>query len=210
MADILLDEQSAPATPASGTGALFIDSVSSIPGFINDGGRKGLMAGSSFNASIAAQSGFAADTYLTDSDLLIPSFGFQARTMFRWRISVSKTAAGVATPIFTVRIGAARTVSDTSRLVLTGPAQTAAADVGVYDVLLVVRNVGASGVLQGTLLLSHNGAAVGLASNDASAVEGTSAGFDNAALMGQYISLSINAGASAAWTISQVRAEAMW
>lgn len=34
--------------------------------------------------------------------------------------------------------------------------------------------------------------------------------FDNSALGGQYIGLSINGGASAAWTISQCRVEAKW
>jgi len=41
-------------------------------------------------------------------------------------------------------------------------------------------------------------------------VEGTSAGFDNSNLGGSYIGLSINGGASAAWTVTQVIAEAKW
>lgn len=167
--------------------------------------------GRSHNAAIAAQgAGFSADTYVTNSDILVPSFGVQAKTVIRWLISASKTAAGVATPIYTVRIGANRTTADASRLAITGPAQTAAADVGLLELILTVRSVGASGVIQGSTFWRHNLAATGFANNDAGGVEATSAGFDNSALEGQYIGLSINGGASAAWTLTQVQVEAIW
>jgi len=113
MSDVLLDEQAVPTTPAAGTGIMYVDNGPSLPAFKNDGGLAGVMSGLTKNASVADQAISAADTYITDSDLLIPSFGVQARTVFRWRISVSKTAAGTATPIYTVRIGSARTVADT-------------------------------------------------------------------------------------------------
>lgn len=210
MSLILLNESALPGTITSGKGGLWWDTTSSLFFTKNDANR---YFGQSNNASTASQgAGFASDTYVTDSDILIPGFSMQAKTIFRWVISVSKTAAGTATPVYTFRIGAARTTADTSRLVLTGPAQTAAADVGVITLHLVCRNVGAAGVLQGTVSINHNGAAAGLANNDASAVEATSAGFDNqvAAIAGQFIGLSINGGASAAWTITQVRAEVVW
>lgn len=209
MGKLLLGTEAAPATPAAGKTLWFPDSTAKLPGFVNEAGKK-LIIGGSANASIANQSPGAADAYLTDSDLLIPSFGFQARTMFRWVISASKTAAGTATPIWQVRIGAARTTGDTSRLTLTGSAQTAVADVGVWTIYLVVRSIGAAGVLQGTLIVNHNAAATGFASNDAGAVEATSAGFDMSAIAGQFVGLSLNAGASAAWTVTQVRANAEW
>lgn len=41
-------------------------------------------------------------------------------------------------------------------------------------------------------------------------VEGTSSAFANDALGGSYIGLSINGGTSAAWTVTQVIAEAKW
>lgn len=211
MADILIDNQSVPSTPASGKTLLYVDSTAKLPAFKNDAGRASVMGGSTLNASTANLAPTAnTDTYLTDSDLLIPSFGLQAKTQFRWVISASKTAAATATPVWTVRIGTNRTTSDTSRLALTGPAQTAAADVGVFTLYVTVRSVSASGTIQGTIIVNHNGAATGFANNDAGAVEGTSSTFDNTALAGSYIGLSLNTGASAAWTITQVRAEAMW
>lgn len=218
MSDILLDEQSVPATPSAGTGVVFVDSTVSLPSFKNDAGKSGLMMGSSYNASIAAQTVNAADTYLTDSDLLIPSFGLQARTSFLWMVSASKTAAGVATPIYNIRIGSLRTVAgDTARLILTGPAQTAIADIGTLYVMVTVRSVGAAGVLQGTAWWAHRGTAAntttsgtGFANDSTGHVEGTAAGFDNSALGGQYIGLSVHSGTAGVWTVTQCQAEGMW
>jgi len=208
MADILLDTQGAPSTPSSGAGLIWVDSTAKIICSKDDAG---FVSARSENAAIAAQgAGFASDTYVTDSHILIPSFGFQARTMFRWLISASKTAAGIATPIYQVRIGANKTTGDTSRLTLTGPAQTAAADVALIQIYLTIRSIGASGVMQGTVTMDHNLAATGFANNAAGLVEGTSAGFDMTALAGQFIGLSINGGSSAAWTVTQVRADARW
>jgi hypothetical protein len=208
MADICLAEQTKPSTPASGNGVMWPDSTSPQWFTIDDAGR---VWGRSFNAAVAAQgAGFATDTYVTNSDILIPSFGLQAKTLIRWTISASKTAAGVATPIYSVRIGSARTTADTARLAITGPAQTAAADSAVIQILLAVRTVAATGVIQGTVSMDHNLAATGFATDASSIVVGTSAGFDNSALGGSYIGLSIDGGASAAWTITQVTAEAAW
>lgn len=217
MAEVLLDEQSVPATPSSGTGLYFIDSTVSLPAFKNDAGRSMLLQGASMNASIANQTVNAADTYLTDSDLLIPSFGVQVRSQFLWMVSASKTAAGTAQPVYSIRIGANRTTGDTARLALTGPAQTAIADIGTLYVLAVVRSVGGSGVIQGTAWWAHRGTAAntttsgtGFANDTTGHVEATSAGFDNSALGGQYIGLSVNSGGSGVWTVTLVSAEGMW
>lgn len=215
MADIYLAEQSKPSTPAAGNGIAWIDSTAGILVVTDDAGRH---AARTCNASVAAQgAGFSADTYVTNSDILIPSFGVQAKTCFIWTLSASKTAAGTATPIYTLRIGANRTTADTARLALTGPAQTAIADIGTLTVMATVRTVSATGVIQGSAWWAHRGTAantttggVGFANDTTGHVEGTSAGFDNSALGTSYIGLSIDGGASAAWTVTQVRAEAIW
>lgn len=202
-------------TPASGKLAAFMDSTSKLPGYKNDAGRF-LMQ--SDNAAIAGITVNAADTYVTDSDLLIPSFGMQTRAKFEWKISVSKTAAGVATPIYNIRIGTLRTVAgDTARLVLTGPAQTAIADVGTLNIMVTVRAVSATvGVIQGTAWWDHRGTAasstigVGFANDGTGHVEGTSSNFDNSALGASYIGISLNSGASGVWTTTQAWASAKW
>lgn len=218
MARIVLDEESVPATPSAGKGILYIDNTASKAGFVDDAGRKYIITGGGLtNASIANQTVNAADTYLTDSDLLIPSFGMQARTRIVWALSASKTAAGVAQPIYNIRIGSARTTADTARLVLTGPAQTAIADIGTLTVMATVRNIGAAGVIQGTAFWAHRGTAAntttsgtGFANDTTGHVEGTSAGFDNSALGGQFIGLSVNSGGSGVWTVTQVHVTMDW
>jgi hypothetical protein len=216
MARIILAEETTPSTPSSGSGTIFVDSTTSRLSFVDDNGRKYVVTGGGLtNASIASLTVNAADTYVTDSDLLIPAFGVQARTRFVWQISASKTGAGVATPIYSVRIGAARTTSDTARLALTGPAQTAVADIGTLIIMVTVRTIGAAGVIQGTAFWAHRGTAAntttsgtGFANDSTGHVEGTSAGFDNSALGGQYIGISLNSGTSGVWTLTQCHATA--
>lgn len=215
MADIILDTQSAMATPASGKGGIFIDSTAEIICIKDDAGR---VWAQSFNNAIASQgAGFATDTYVTNSDILVPSFGFQVKTSFLWMISASKTAAGTAQPAYAIRIGANRTTADTARLTLTAPAQTAIADIGTLNIMVTVRSVGGAGVIQGTAWWNHRGTAAntttsgtGFANDTTGSVEATSAGFDNSNLGGQYVGLSINGGTSASWTLTQCRVEAVW
>lgn len=211
MADIQVAEQSVPATPSSGNGLMYYDSDASLPAFKNDGGLSGVMRGCSANSSVAGQTIAAADTYITGSSLLIPSFGLQAGSQIRWDISLSKTGAGTATPTVDIRIGANQSTADTSRLQITaGAAQTAAADTGIISVILTVRSVSAAGVIQGTWSLQHVLAATGLSTRQIDVVEATSAAFDNSALAGQFIGLSINNGASGSWPVTQVHAKAWW
>lgn len=215
MGDIYLEVQGKPSTPSSGSSILYFDSADLKQYLLDENGR---CWGRSINAAIASQgAGFSSDTYVTNSDMKIPAFGVQAKSGFIWKISASKTAAGTATPVYSVRIGSARTTADTARLQLTGPAQTAVADIGTLYVMATVRSVGGSGVIQGTAWWNHRGTAasttvggVGFANDGSGHVEGASAGFDNSNLGGNYIGLSIDGGASAAWTITQVRAEADW
>lgn len=211
MADLFLAEQSAPSTPSSGNAIIYPDSTANLWAFVNDAGRKGVLWGASRNASTAPQgAGFSSDTYVTGSNLLIPSFGLQVGSYFSWRLSASKTAAGTAGPIYSIRIGANATTADTARLQMTGTAQTAAADTAVLFVVVSVRSVSATGVLQGSISMIHNGSGVGFANNIGGVGETTSAAFDNSALGGQHIGLSIDGGASAAWTLTQAIAEGNW
>src|SRR5256885_1928617 len=58
---------------------------------------------------------YAADTYLAGSAITIPVAGAWAvGTIVRWVFDMTKTAAGGATPIITVRMGTLGTVSDAS------------------------------------------------------------------------------------------------
>lgn len=214
MSDALFDTQAGGITGAAGQALFGFDSTNK--GLFWTKNEAGLYTARSKNASIASVTFVSGDTYLTDSDLLIPSWGFQARTIFKWQISASKTAAGTAQPLYAVRIGANRTTADTARMVWTGPAQTAIADIGTLNIIVVVRSIGASGVMQGTAWWDHRGTAVsstigtGFANDGTGHVELTAAGFDMTAIAGLYAGLSMNVGASGSWTITQVQAEVDW
>src|SRR5678815_4901959 len=127
MGDILIDNQTAPTTPAASKSVLWVDSTTKKYVQTDDGGaHRGTL---SKNVATAAQGLLATtEVYLTSSNILIPSFGITAGMTFIWHISVVKTAASTAAPVWTVRIGAAGAVGDTSRIAATSTqAQTAVA-----------------------------------------------------------------------------------
>ncbi len=207
MADILLDNQSPPTTPAAGQCVLFFDNVGKKLSQKNDAGIVEVMNGVR-NASTVDQTGFAADTYLTGASVAIPVSLLRVGSVYRCRFNVTKTAAGVATPIIIARFGTAGTIADTARVTFTFPAQTAAIDEGWFDVWLVVRSIGAAGVVQGTAQLNHSLAATGFSTSNGPVVPAVSAGFDTT-VANMFIGLSVNGGAAAAWTIKLVSAELM-
>ena len=198
MADIQLDEQSSPSTPASGKQVLYVDSTNSAFLQKADSGR---IEGDSSRALVSSVTANAANTYITSSGLLLPSSGMQVGMCFVWKVAVSKTAAGTAAATGAVVIGTNQTTADTARLSLAHPVQTAAAKVAIAEIMVTVRSVSATGTMQGTAAFTD----VGLTgfTTLASGVEGISAGFDNSNLGGQYVSLTVNPNTAGVWTISQ-------
>jgi hypothetical protein len=203
MADLLIDNESLPATPAAGKSVLFIDNIAKRLLTLDDAGiARGLLAK---NVSIASQGpGFAADTWVTNSDLLIPSPGLQLGLIAKWFLHGSKTAAGVAAPAYTIRLGAARSIADTALLVLNGAVQTAVVDNGLLIITAELRSVGAAAVLAAVAAWAKTQAGT---AGFGGSIDGVSAGFDSTGRAGQYLSLSINGGAAAAWTLTGVFAE---
>jgi hypothetical protein len=151
--------------------------------------------------------GFASDTYLAGSMVVMPSGGPEVGSTYRCVFSVSKTAVGTAAPVVTLRTGLTATTSDTSRIAFTFGAGTTAADVGIFEVIVSFRSVGTgtAAVLQGMARLTSNLAATGLSST-IKAVATTSAGFDSTTA-GTLMGLSYNGGTSAVHTVTMVRAE---
>jgi hypothetical protein len=172
---------------------------------VNQGGTSKKMTLKQVNSvrggdfSTAAQSISAnTDTYITNSGILIPAEGMTAGDTFRWYLGVTKTAAGIAAAVWTFRIGTARTTADTSRLAITSTAQVATASGTLIIVTLQVRAVG-SGTTGSVVGQINTGAAsFGIGGN------GVSAGFANNALAANYVGLSVNTGASGAWTVNSV------
>lgn len=199
MADALVDNQSGSglATPASGKSVLMFDSTTKKLTVLDDGGkfRSGNM---SENAATAQQTGFATDTYVTGSGILIPSFGMQVGQLYCWEIGIEKTAAGTAALAVTIRTGSNQSTADTSRCALVQTvAQTATASANILLVRAFVRTVSASGVLIGSM------GSTGTQMGDGDRI--VSATFDNTAMAGLYVDLSMNGGASASYTIDYVK-----
>jgi hypothetical protein len=162
-----------------------------------------------FNASVASvAAAFAADTYLVGSSILIPDGRLKAKTMYRCRFNVTKTGAGVAAPVITPRIGTAGTTADTARGALTFAAQTAVIDEGMFEVFTVFQTVGGgtSAVIRNVGTLVHRLSITGMSVDVSGVKTAVSAGFDST-VAGSIIGLSVNGGASAAWTIDLVQAE---
>lgn len=162
-----------------------------------------------FNASVAAQGpGFASDTYLIGSSILIPDGRLQAKSIYRCVFNAVKTGAGVATPIITVRFGTAGSVADAARGVLTHSAQTGVIDEMRYDLVAIFRTVGAgsAAVLQSCGVINHRLSITGFSVGVSEPEIATSAGF-NSTVASSIIGLSVNGGSSAAWTVNVVQAE---
>jgi len=196
------------ATPAAGVSAFFTDNVAKRPFLKDDGGN---LVGVLTNQSVTTPAaGFAADTYLVGSSILLPNGFARVGTCYRLSFDVTKTAAGVAAPVLIVRFGTAGSVADAARLTFTFNIQTAVVDNGIFDIIALFRTVGSGtlAVLQGISNLRHNLAVTGLGSVNPAGWQSlivTSAGFDSTP-NGSIIGCSVNGGAAAAWTISLVRA----
>jgi hypothetical protein len=155
------------------------------------------------NANTSPVTANAADTYLTGSNLTIGGF-IKAGTVIEWTFVMTKTNAGVAAPVYSVRFGTNGSTSDTARLTFTGPAQTAATDTGVHRIRVIIRSVSSTGTVNGLCTMEHHNTTTGLQNVAQIRVfQSTSAAFDNSGSSLQ-VGVSCNPGASGVWTFEQV------
>lgn len=213
MSRLRLNQITTPATPASNKGEMFYSSTLSpaSPAWIDQNGKVARIGGLYANGSTSTPgAGFAADTYLAGSSINIGTAGaWKAQGIYVCEFEASKTAAGVATAILTLRMGTAGTTADTSIQTSTFTAQTAAADTGTFRVVSSFRTVGSgtSAVVQLTSTCLHALASTGFSSAGTAGFErvvNVSSGFDSTT--SNIIGLSANFGASAAVTITAVQA----
>lgn len=210
MADVLLDNQAVPTTPAAGKTIVAVNSSTKQLVTRDDAGRFSTLSGSIRNWNTGDVTAAAADTYLTGSGLVIPTGQvMQVGTFFRWTLVFTRSGAGVAGTVYNVRVGTAGTTGDTARVVFTQvAAQTNAADAGFVDIVCVLRNVGAAGVLAGGLRMAHVLAATGLSTLDHNVQQVTSAGFDTT-VAGTIVGISCNPGANTTDVFQVIHAEAL-
>lgn len=206
MADILLDSESAPTTPSAGQVNLFVDTTTKRLSTKNDAG---VVSGVALrNASTVAQLPAATTrTYLAGSALSVPTNKLQVGSTFRWRFTATKTAAGVAASTIDVAVGTAGTTADTARVSFAKPAGTAVVDEAYFEITLVVRSIGAAGVMVGQMLMTHNLQITGHAIIPNIVVTTVSGAFDMT-VANLILGLCITTGAADAVTIEMVTAEA--
>jgi hypothetical protein len=160
------------------------------------------------SATSAAGPGFSSDTYLTGSGITIPSSILQAGSRYRLEVAVTKTGVGTAAAVLTVRFGTNGSTSDAALLTFTLPSATANADGGILELSAVFRSVGSgtSAILHGWLRITHDGTNIGIMNvTQVRHIQVTSSGF-NSTTSGAILGASLNAGASASWTVYMVNA----
>jgi hypothetical protein len=161
------------------------------------------------NANTSDNTGFAADQYLTGSACVTAVGDMKAKGQYRCVFDMTKTGAGVAAPVITVRVGTTGSTSDTTAtIVFTFGVGTGVIDTGTFEVDVVWRSVGSgtSAVLAGICRAQHNLATTGLFSNaDAWTIIGTTtSGFNSSAVT--TIGVSFNGGSLFAGTNKVVQA----
>jgi hypothetical protein len=155
--------------------------------------------------STADQAITTADTYITGSQILLPTGrALVAGTQLVWQFVITKSA-GTGTPVWNLRFGTG-VIGDTARITLTHlVAQTGVADTAFVTIQALVRSVGASGVVTAGLNLDHQLAATGFATTANITIAGTSAAFDTTTVTG--IGVSVTPGTASAWTVTLATAE---
>lgn len=194
-----LFKQAAPSTPGADYNRLWPDNTTEKLVYVDDAGAR---HGSpiSKNFSTASQSpATSTDVYITNSGILVPAYGMEAGQMYRWTIMATKTATGTTADVWNIRLGTNQSTADTSRLAITASqVQTAAVDDAIIEVRCLVRSVGASGVLVGAVEKNHSVSTTATGFGGGGAA--VSSSFDNSAVAGNYLGLSVNSQAGV-WTI---------
>jgi hypothetical protein len=178
-------------------------------GWFYNKGTISVPAGTTNYLTGANQSGFAADTYVNNSSMKLDGLGPPTPgRAYHWQFIISKTAAGTATPILTVRTGTTGSTSDTARLTFTWGAGTAAVDRGEIelDVMFITVGAGTAAVLRGKANWTTNLATTGLTNAVKALQPADSGGFDSTAA-GLLIGLSYNGGTSAVHDLEYMRAD---
>lgn len=165
------------------------------------------------NASIAAQTLGTGDTYLTKSDVTFTAGRLKAGSFYRCVFDMVKTAAGTAIAVVNIRMGTLGSTLDLSVCTLTFPsAQTAAIDNARFMVCANMRSVGAgsAAIVEGVLFIERTNTTTGFLSTSglqfmAPIRAVTAAGFNSTTVT--KIGISVNAGASSAWTTQLVQAD---
>jgi hypothetical protein len=160
------------------------------------------------NSSGTVQTPSAATrTYITGTKIALAIAGqLQVGAAFRWRFDIVKTGAGTATSTIDIAVGTGGTTADTARVSFTKPAGTAVADSGYVQIDAVVRAIGASTVISGTIEVGHNLSTTGHMAQQQFVTTVDSGSFDSTTAL--FLGVCFTSGASDVITIKNVITEA--
>jgi hypothetical protein len=219
MSRLILNEQaSVPAAPAASKLAIFADTTST-PRIraIDDAGTTFTLLDSNHNSwlltngsTAAVSAGYASDTYLAGSSIVIPAAGlWKAGTCYYCVFDMTKTGAGTGQASLNLRIGTAGTTSDSAVCTQTYTAGTANADTGIWECWANFRSVGSgtSAVVQLVTRVTKNLTTTGLinSTNINLYTLTTSSGFNSTT--STTIGLSFNGNTSFSGTNTIVQAQ---
>lgn len=146
----------------------------------------------------------ATPTLITGSLITVPASKLQIGSVIRWRLALSKTAAGVAARNIIVQMGTAGSLADADVITFVMPVGTAVIDKAFLEIVVVCRGpLSNSGILCGNLVMVHNLAATGFALIPVVVMQQNSGAVD-VTTAGLILSLAITTGAAEVLTVQQV------
>jgi hypothetical protein len=163
-----------------------------------------------FNASVADQVISATTAYVTNSNLSMPATKAQIKTVCRWHLTITKTAAGVTAGCAVLfKFGTNGSNADATILTFTFGTPTGAADTAEIDIEVTIRGpLSASCVATGCARMNHNLAATGFSTLPEEVKQVTSGTFD-VTVANLIAGLTITTTTLSVWTVTQCIGEAI-
>lgn len=207
MSKFILTKTAPPTSPTTGKVLTYIATDSGMR-TIDETGLN-LPVSTRYNSNTISQSPAAATLeYLVGSALTIPPTLLRAGARFRWKLNVSKTAAGTASSTYDIRLGTTGTTADTNILSFVKPAGTAASDEGFIVIEALVQTTGTSATIVAEFTMIHNLQTTGHATIPCVVVKATTAGGSvDTTVSGLIIGLTVTSGAADALTFDMVYGE---
>jgi hypothetical protein len=160
------------------------------------------------NRSVADQTISAATAYVIGSNMAVPVGKLRVGTGFKWKIFMTKTAAGTtAGSTILLKIGTLGTTGDATIATLTTGTPTANVDVGCLDLRATIRTIGAAATSNFAGTLTHNLTATGFSTLATETYQAAGTTFDST-VANLIVGLVITTTTASAWTLVQVMAEA--
>ena len=162
------------------------------------------------NVSVADQAISATTAYVTNSNISVPAGLLRIKTVFKYHLTITKSAAGVTAGCAVIwKLGTLGTTGDASILTFTFGTPTGVADTAEIDIEVTIRGpLSASCIATGVASMVHNLQITGFSTLPCEVKAVTSGAF-NATTANLIAGLTITTTALSVWTVTQCIAEAI-